>query len=128
MALGLSMADGNITVEVSTQAAQAELARLRAENARLAREAHEWWTACANATKEIEWLTQEQRKLRELREKVGMAYGYLWCVNNEPCAPDYMPPDRMAYEARKLLRDTMTDEERGTYINRVLPLVRGVGA
>ena len=31
------MADGNITVEVSTQAAQAELKRLRAENARLAR-------------------------------------------------------------------------------------------
>ena len=30
-----SMADGNITVEVSTQAAQAELERLRAENAAL---------------------------------------------------------------------------------------------
>lgn len=35
MGLGLSMADGNITVEVSTQAAQAELERLRAENAAL---------------------------------------------------------------------------------------------
>jgi hypothetical protein len=97
MGLELSMADGNITVEVSTQAAQDEMQRLTAE-------------------------------LAHLREKVGLAYGYLWCVNNEPCAPDYMPPDRMAYEARKLLRDTMTDEERGTYINRVLPLVRGVGA
>ena len=91
------MADGNITVEVSTQAAQAELERLRGE-------------------------------LAALREKIGLAYGYLWCVNNEPCAPNYMPADRMAYEARKLLRDTMTDEERGEYINRVLPLVRGVGA
>ena len=29
------MADGNITVEVSTQAAQTELERLRAENAEL---------------------------------------------------------------------------------------------
>lgn len=47
----LSMADGNITVEVSTQAAQAELERLRAENARLAREAHTWWTAARDATK-----------------------------------------------------------------------------
>ena len=32
------MADGNITVEVSTQAAQAELERLRAENAALKRD------------------------------------------------------------------------------------------
>ena len=33
------MADGNITVEVSTEAAQAELARLRAENTTEARPA-----------------------------------------------------------------------------------------
>ena len=70
------MADGNIAVEVSTQAAQAELERLRAENAalkrdlqyardgltkgrtrmredneRLAREAHTWWTAARDAAK-----------------------------------------------------------------------------
>ena len=38
------MADGNITVEVSTQAATAELRRLRVENAALKREAHAWWT------------------------------------------------------------------------------------
>ena len=90
------MADGNITLYVTTQAAQEELARLLSE-------------------------------LADLREKVGLAYGYLWCVNNEPCAPDYMPPERMAYEARKLLRDTMTHEQRGAFINRVLPLVRGDG-
>ena len=34
----MSMADGSITVEVSTQAAQAELERLRAENAALKRD------------------------------------------------------------------------------------------
>jgi hypothetical protein len=45
------MADGNITVEVSTQAAQAELQRLRADNAALRREAHAWWEAARNATK-----------------------------------------------------------------------------
>lgn len=38
MGLEPSMADGNITVEVSTQAAQAELERLRAENAALKRD------------------------------------------------------------------------------------------
>lgn len=47
MALGLSMADGNITVEVSTQAAQAELKRLRAENAVLAEQVRALWHALA---------------------------------------------------------------------------------
>ena len=46
------MADGNITVEVSTQAAQAELERLRADNAALRREAHTWWTAARDALKQ----------------------------------------------------------------------------
>lgn len=56
------MANGNITVEVRTQAAQAELERLRAENARLAREAHTWWTALAGATAEIEqWRRSAER-------------------------------------------------------------------
>ncbi len=56
------MADGNITVEVSTQAAQSELEGLRAENARLAREAHTWWTALAGATAEIEqWRRTAER-------------------------------------------------------------------
>lgn len=36
--MGSDMADGNITVEVTTRAAQAELERLRAENAALKRD------------------------------------------------------------------------------------------
>ena len=55
------MAEGNITVEVTTQAAQAELERLRAENARLAREAHTWWTAARDAEADAErfrWLAE----------------------------------------------------------------------
>ena len=63
------MADGNITVEVSTQAAQAELERLRAENARLAREAHTWWTALAGATAEIERLRADAERYRWLSEQ-----------------------------------------------------------
>jgi hypothetical protein len=56
------MADGTINVEVSTQAAQAELERLRAENARLAREAHSWWAALAGATAEVEnWRRRAER-------------------------------------------------------------------
>ena len=74
------MADGNITVEVSTQAAQAELARLRAaldqkhaeyedlkacaaNNARnLAHEAHTWSKAAEAYAAEIEqWRRAAQR-------------------------------------------------------------------
>lgn len=47
MVSGASMADGNITVEVSTQAAQAELARMRAENAVLAEQVRALWHALA---------------------------------------------------------------------------------
>ncbi len=42
MALEASMADGNITVEVSTRATQDELQRLRDQNATLKREAYTW--------------------------------------------------------------------------------------
>lgn len=73
----------------------------------------------ATTAKEIELA----RKLADLEEKVGLAYGFLWCVNNEPGTPMRCPPERAAYEARKLLRDTMTHEQRGTYINRVVAMI-----
>ncbi|HMR09221.1 MAG TPA: hypothetical protein PKA88_25750 [Polyangiaceae bacterium] len=41
------MADGNITVEVSTQAAQDELTRLRADNAVLTEQVRALWHALA---------------------------------------------------------------------------------
>lgn len=55
------MADGHITVEVTTQAAQAELERLRAENASLAREAHTWSKAAETYAADAErfrWLAE----------------------------------------------------------------------
>lgn len=61
MELELSMADGKITVEVSTQAAQAELERLRAENAALKREAHTWSKAAeayAADAERFRWLAE----------------------------------------------------------------------
>ena len=70
-------------------------------------------------------LDAAERECERLRESIGMAYGYLWCVNNEPGTPHQYPPERAAYEARKLLRDTMTSEQRGTFINRAVALVRG---
>jgi hypothetical protein len=72
------MADGNITVEVSTQAAQAELERLRAENAALKREAHAWSKAAetyaaseaklADALTELVALEDMRVRLRQLHE------------------------------------------------------------
>ena len=80
-----------------------------------------WDTRLVNEAQET---TMDE--LTKLREAVGMAYGYLWCVNNEPGTPAALYPlERAAYEARKLLRDTMTHEQRGVFINRVLPIVRG---
>lgn len=68
------------------------------------------------------------QELETLRELVGLAYGHLWCVNNDPGTPYQYKPERAAYEARKLLRDTMTHEQRGKFINRVVAQVRDLGA
>ena len=57
---------------------------------------------------------------REQRKAVSTAYAYLWLVNNEPGTPRQYPPERAAYEARKLLRDMLTKDECGEAINRVL--------
>lgn len=59
-----------------------------------------------------------------LRAAMGVAYGYLWWVNNEPGTPHQYAPERAAYEARKVLRDLLTRAERGHFINVVALLVR----
>lgn len=64
----------------------------------------------------------EREVLVKLRNVVGLAYGHLWLVNNEPGTPHRYTPWRAAYEARKLLRDTMTHEQRGEFINRVIAM------
>ena len=74
----------------------------------------------ATTAKEIEL----SKKLTYLQDRVGLAYGFLWCVNNEPGTPNQYPPERAAYEARKLLLDTLTHEQRGEYINRAILIVR----
>lgn len=59
---------------------------------------------------------------KKLEEAIATAYGYLWHVNNEPGTPNQYAPDRAAYEARKVLRDLLTHEQRGEAINRVRAL------
>lgn len=59
-----------------------------------------------------------------LRAAMGVAYGYLWCVNNEPGTPNQYPPEKAAYQARKVLRGLLTQAERGHFINAVVQCVR----
>jgi hypothetical protein len=68
-------------------------------------------------------MRQIEKENIELREKIAIAYGYLWHVNNEPMTPCQYPPERAAYEARKILRDTMTHEQRGDGINAARELM-----
>ena len=78
----------------------------------------------------IQHITDTERALMarvaELEAAIQTAYGYLWCVNNEPGTPIALyPTEKAAYEARKVLRDLLTTEQRGQGINSVLPIVRG---
>ena len=72
-----------------------------------------------------EELNRRDIELESLRSVIATAYGYLWCVNNEPGTPHQYTPEKSATEARKVLRDLLTHEQRGEAINRVLLLVRG---
>lgn len=52
---------------------------------------------------------------KNLEDAIAMAYGYLWHVKTD----NY----KLAYEARKALRDVMTYEQRGDAISRVRELM-----
>lgn len=92
------MAEGNITVEVSTQAAQAEIERLRRDAALLAREAHTWWTACRDATGEIE-------RLREVAARMVAGIDHLEKLARE-WEPDHSSgADRRGWLLAKDARD-----------------------
>lgn len=68
-------------------------------------------------------LAQAEAQIEQLRAAISVAYGYLWHVNNEPGTPAQYPPERAAYEARKILRGMMTHEQRGEGINRARELM-----
>ena len=69
-------------------------------------------------------IEQLEREAAELKEAVALAYGYLWHVNNEPMAPvPLYSPETAAHEARKVLRNLMTNEQRGEAINCVQKLL-----
>ena len=67
------------------------------------------------------------KRCTEMEAAIATAYGFLWCVNNEPGTPMQYPPERAAYEARKVLRELLTKEQRGQAINEAVTKVRGCG-
>ena len=80
------MADGNITVEVSTQAAQAELERLRAENAALKRDLQ---YARDGLTKGRTRMREDNERLRAALVKIEAGC----CIDPRTVARDALGPN-----------------------------------
>ena len=80
------------------------------------------WADHAEVPKTL--LRQTLEELALVRAAMGVAYGYLWLVNNEPGTPNRYPPEKAAYQARKALRDKLTQAERGHFINAAIAAVR----
>ena len=80
----------------------------------------------AVTAEECTWMVKE---IDTLRNALMLAYGHLWHTNNEPMAPTQMrSAEKAAYEARKVLREMLTHEQRGTAINRVQEMLNNESA
>ena len=98
----LSMADGSITVEVSTQAAQAELERLRAENAALK---HDLEHARSGLTKGRTRMREDLERLREVAARMVAGIDHLDKLARE-WEPDHSSgADRRGWLLAKDARD-----------------------
>lgn len=98
----LSMADGNITVEVSTQAAQAELEQLRADNAALKRDLE---YARSGLTKGRTRMREDLERLREVAARMVAGIDHLDKLTRE-WEPDHSSgADRRGWLLAKEARD-----------------------
>ena len=96
------MADGNITVEVSTKAAQAELERLRAENAALK---HDLQYARDGLTKGRTRMREDVGRLREVAARMVVGIDHLDKLTRE-WEPDHSSgADRRGWLLAKDARD-----------------------
>lgn len=69
----------------------------------------------------LEWrLTNAIIRVQVLEDALSLAYGHLWCINNEPGTPSPLRSAMdAAYAARMVLRHLLTTEQRGKGINTV---------
>lgn len=84
---------------------------------RYAAEAISWNKAYLQAVADRDRLAADAERWQR---DVADAYGWLWCVNEEPATPNRFPAERAAYNARKLLRELLTHEQRGIGINNAV--------
>lgn len=88
------MADANIVFEVSTQAVQAELERLRAENAALK---HDLQYARDGLTKGRTRMREDNERLRAALLKIEAGY----CIDPRTVARDALGPNDVLCGARR---------------------------
>ena len=72
-------------------------------------------------------LDTDKQTIEQLTRLIGMAYGHLWHVNNEPGTPAQYSPSRASMQARHILRDALTNEQRGFYINAIREALQAEG-
>lgn len=72
-----------------------------------------------------------EAQLAERRERLALAYGLLWHVNagiDAPWGTPSLTPKRAAMESRKILRDMLTNEQRGDGINAARDSMKALAA
>ncbi len=108
-----------------------ECARLTVDRGRLAAEVDRQVALCeqhrAAGIKSAAENARLAAEVERLQARIEDAYGWLWCVNQEPGTPHQFSPEQAAYNARKLLRDLLTHEQRGIGINKAVSAARREG-
>jgi hypothetical protein len=77
------------------------------------------------AERALDAQTDFRKEIERLMEGIGTAYGYLWHANDEPGTPNRYGSERAAIEARKVLREILTVEQRGKGINAARAAIVG---
>jgi len=81
------------------------------------------WTA-KGLSDHAKLLEKVEAKYLALLEAVSLAYGHLWHVQNEPMAPKPIySAEKAAMEARKILRNMISHEQRGAGINAIQNII-----
>jgi len=77
------------------------------------------------AERALDAQTDFRKEIERLLERIATAYGYLWHANDEPGTPNRYGSERAAIEARKVLRELLTGEQRGKGINAARAAIVG---
>jgi hypothetical protein len=107
----LEYAEYRICVGSENDLRDAEIARLHSD--------------LETAERALDAQTDFRKEIERLRERIAITYGYLWHANDEPGTPNRYGSERAAIEARKVLREILTGEQRGKGINAARAAIVG---